>query len=814
MSSSKGTFREWSISYDHYDSVDEDRREALFALGNGFIVSRAAAPESTEDQVHYPGTYRVGCYNRLSTLIEGKEVENESLVNLPNWLPVSFRIAGGNWFSLEEADILAYRQELHMDKALLERKVRFKSREGMIFSLHEKRFVSMAQEHLMVLQQEISAENWSGTIEIRSGLDGAVQNNNVARYRPFNKRHLQTISTSRIGTECLGLIARTVQSGIDITLQARTRLLRQGQPLSCQRTVESDTDSIYESLLAELKEGESVVVEKVAALYTSHDMAITDCREAAQKALSQAQDFEALLEAHCMAWKKLWHHCRLDLQPKDQLPYFRLHMFQILQNISPHTADLDVGVPPSGWQGEEYHGQIFWDEMFIFPFLAYRFPTIARSLLLYRYRRLDAARKLASQAGYRGAMYPWRSASSGREETPLLQYNLYSGHWMEDFTYRQHHIGAIIAYSISNYVEVTGDKSFFAEYGAEMLVETARFWASLAQYNPNTDRYEIRGVVGPDEHHTHYPDACTEVEEEMGIDNNSYTNVMAAWTLMRAGQMYHLLTEQQQLDLREKIRLSTDELEQWKKISSRIRLVFLPNGTLDQFEGFSDLQDFDMDAFRQKWGAQRIDWRLEAEGDDINRYKASKQADTSLLLYLFTPVELQRIMQLMGYDISLNQLKDTIDNQIKHTANESSLSRIIHAGALAHFDPDASWKLFEKAQQIDLSPLEDDDSSEGIHLGSMGGTLGVLQHHYAGIEVQEDTLCFNPSLPSAFKEVSLDLLFRGVKLECKINHMELCVRSIDKQAEVVQIRYDSSIHSLKGGNLFCFSLKKSAKYIS
>ncbi|HEV7346902.1 glycoside hydrolase family 65 protein [Telluribacter sp.] len=807
MQSNKGTFLDWSIRYHHYDAADEGRREALFALGNGYLVSRAATPESAEDKIHYPGTYRVGCYNRLSTLIEGKVVENDSLVNLPNWLPLTFRIEGESWFLLEEVEILTYQQELHLDKALLERHVRFKTREGRICSLFEKRFLSMAQEHLMVLQQEIKVENWSGTLEVRSGLDGDVQNNNVARYAPFNKRHLQILSSARIGQECLELVGRTVQSGIDIALLARTRLQQGGKSVSCHRTVQASVNSISEYVYVKLKQDESLVVEKVVALYTSHDKALSDCREATHKALAQAQDFESLFKAHAAAWKKLWQHCRLDMIPQDQLPFLRLHIFQILQNISLHAADLDVGVPPSGWQGEEYHGQIFWDEMFLFPFLTFRFPTIARSLLLYRYRRLDAARSLAREAGYQGAMYPWRSARSGREETPLLQYNLYSKHWMEDFTYLQYHIGAIIAYSISNYVEVTGDKLFLADYGAEMLIEIARFWASLAQYNPESDRYEIRGVVGPDEHHTRYPDANPKDKLQRGINNNTYTNVMAAWTLLRAGQMYHQLTEQQQKDLQENIQLSPGELEKWESISRKIYLVILKDGTLDQFKGFIDLKSFDLEAFRQKWGNQRVDWRLVAQGDDTNHYKLSKQADTSLLLYLFSPTELQGILQHMGYSLSMEQLKKTIDLQMVYTANESSLSRIIHAGALAHLDGEASWLLFQKAQQIDLSPSEDEGSSEGIHLGAMGGTLGVIQHHYAGIGVQEGTLSFNPALPDSLMEFSLNLLFRGVELECRINRERIWVKSLNRQATDVTIRHARTTHKLTGGESFCFIIK-------
>ena len=224
-------------------------------------------------------------------------------------------------------------------------------------------------------------------------------------------------------------------------------------------------------------------------------------------------------------------------------------------------------MPPSGWQGEEYHGQIFWDELFVFPFLLFRFPALARSLLLYRYRRLPAARQLAEEQGYRGAMFPWRSARTGREETPRFQWNLLSDHWMPDHTHLQRHIGAIVAYNVWQYVQVTGDQSFLADYGAELILEIARFWASLAQYHPDLDRYEICGVVGPDEYHTHYPEA-----DAPGINNNTYTNVMAVWTLRQARAVLDQLPTQRRQELQDKLTLREKSLTSGMKSVGRCGL--------------------------------------------------------------------------------------------------------------------------------------------------------------------------------------------------------------------------------------------------
>jgi trehalose/maltose hydrolase-like predicted phosphorylase len=805
--------KDWRIVHRHYDPEDEGRREALFALGNGYLVSRAAAPESTEDAIHYPGTYRVGCYNRLQTTIEDKEVENESLVNLPNWLPLGFRINGSSWFSIDRVEILEYEQELNMEHAVLERRIHFKDEEGRQTKLVERRFVSMALPNLMGLQLELEACNWSGLLEIRSALDGKIRNNNVDRYAPFNKQHLKTISARRIADDCLELVSCTLQSSIEIALTARTRLWMADRRVHAERKTDADENSITEYLRVAVESGAVVQIEKIAALFTSKDKTIADCREAARKVINDAPDFNELFAEHCKAWEQLWTYCKLYTNAAEQLPYFRLHMFQIMQNISRHTTELDVGIPPSGWQGEEYHGHIFWDELFIFPFLAYRFPTTARAMLLYRYRRLDEARKLAKKAGYEGAMFPWRSASTGREETPLLQYNLYSGHWMKDDTYLQHHIGSIIAYSVANYVEVTDDQLFLAEYGAEMILEIARFWASKASYNPSRKRYEIRGVVGPDEHHTRYPSehplaGSNGSVEKAGINNNTYTNVMAAWTLGQAERMYRHLPEQRRQELTRLLNIRNDEPAQWEKMRKNMYLPILEDGTLEQYEGFSQLKEFDHQQFRQVYDDKRIDWVLEANDDSVVNYKIAKQADTSLLLYLFSPEELIGMNQEMGYSISKENLLNTIRYQIGYTANESSLSRVVFAGALANLDPESSWRFFKEAQDIDLSPKEDDDSSEGIHLGAMGGTLGVLQHHYLGIEIISGALVINPVLPPGLKWVKLSLQFRGVSISCEVSPELLTLRSVQDEAKTIMVGHRKLVKELAAGATVIFDIQQ------
>src|SRR5262245_45651562 len=262
----------------------------------------------------------------------------------------------------------------------------------------------------------------------------------------------------------------------------------------------------------------------------------------------------------------------------------RLNMFHLLQAVSLNSIGPDIGVPPRGWTGEAYQGHIFWDELFIFPFLNYRVPEITRSLLLYRYRRLSEARVAARRAGFQGAMFPWQSGSDGQEETQELNLNPRSHRWVPDNSYLQRHVGSAIAYNVWQYFQVTHDVEFLQCYGAELLLEIARFWSSLACCNDARGRYEIRGVIGPDEFHEGYPGAPTP-----GLNNNAYTNLMAVWVVCRALEVLDLLPAMRRAELMTQLGLSADEFARWDDISRRMYLPFHGDGIISQLEGYDKL---------------------------------------------------------------------------------------------------------------------------------------------------------------------------------------------------------------------------------
>jgi trehalose/maltose hydrolase-like predicted phosphorylase len=258
----------------------------------------------------------------------------------------------------------------------------------------------------------------------------------------------------------------------------------------------------------ELSMGEALTVEKMVTLFTGRDVATSEPADEAQRGLARLGRFSEVLERHLATWTHLWERLSIDFdQFTDELRILRLNLLHLLQTVSPNCANLDVGVPARGLHGEAYRGHIFWDELFIFPVLNLRLPMITRSLLLYRYRRLPEARHAAREAGYSGAMFPWQSGSDGREESQRLHLNPRSGRWNPDSSARAHHIGIAVAFNVWNFYQTTGDLAYLIDYGAEMLVEIARFWVSRATYDQERNRYSIRGVIGPDEFHSGYPNA-------------------------------------------------------------------------------------------------------------------------------------------------------------------------------------------------------------------------------------------------------------------------------------------------------------------
>jgi alpha,alpha-trehalase len=745
------------LGYDGFDPEAEGLREALTSTGNGYLCTRGAAEWEDADGVHYPGTYVHGGYNRETTILGGQPVLNEDLVNLPNWLVLMLRIEGEDAIRLADVALVSYRHELDIRNVTLVRQLRFRDAGGRETTLKSRRFVSMADPHHAAIEWTLVPENWSGRVEVVSALDGRVSNRGVVRYEQLEGRHLDPVSPRTLGPEVIALKAETRQSNLYVSQATRTRVFRGGQQLPVSRALYQMEDYVQQVLAFDVRQGAATRVEKMVAFYTSRDPAVSDTLVRAATSAARHDEFAASFRRHSAAWDELWRVCDVRAPGKDQVQLLlRLHIAHLLQVCSRHTADLDAGLPARGLNGEAYRGHVFWDEIYAFPFFNFRLPEVTRGLLMYRYRRMGEARAAAREAGFRGAMFPWQSGSEGTEETQRVHLNPLSGRWEPDLSRNQRHVNAAIFYNIWNYFLATNDLEFLDRYGAEMMLEIARFWASIAHFNPERERYEIHGVMGPDEFHEKYPDA-----PEGGLRNNAYTNITVAWLCDIAGKLLTLLPDGRVEALRARLGIGADELALWRDMSRRTFVPFHGDGIISQFEGYDELEELDWDAYRAKYGnIQRLDRILRAEGDDPNRYKITKQADTVMLFYLFSYEELREIFGRLGYDYRPDTAARSVAYYDRRTSHGSTLSFVTHAGVLAAVDPESSWDRFLVALRSDVDDIQGGTTKEGIHVGVMAGTLDVIQRYYAGTHVRGDVLYFDPRLPGQLDGLSFPIQFR------------------------------------------------------
>lgn len=756
--------------YDGYVPADERLRESLCTLGNGYFATRGALPECAADDVHYPGTYAAGCYDRLTSEVAGHRVENEDLVNLPNWLPLRFRPAGGDWLTPDTAPVLEHRQVLHLADGVLERRTRYGLGAGRVLDVRQLRLVHMADPHLAALRTEFTAQGFAGELEVEAALDGEVRNAGVPRYRDLAGRHLADVRTGTASPDTVWLGCRTHTSDIRIGMAAR---------LTADAPVSAGDGPLraVQRLRPVLTPGRARTVDRTVALHTSRDPAIADPLGAAVDRAGGAPGFDALLRTHRDAWSRLWRRTALDV-PGEAGRVLRLHLFHVLQTLSPHTAELDVGVPARGLHGEAYRGHVFWDELFVLPFLDLRLPEVSRALLRYRYRRLERARAAARAIGRRGAMYPWQSAADGREESQALHLNPRSGRWLPDHSRLQRHVGSAVAYNVWRYCEATGDTRFRHTEGAEMLLEIARFWADSATWDDRLGRHRIRGVMGPDEYHDAYPGAA-----EPGLDDNAYTNVTAAWVLTRTLELLASLPEPRRRELVERTGLDDAERRRWQQVSRTLHVPF-HDGVISQFEGYGDLAELDWDGYRARYGdIRRLDRILEAEGDTVNRYRASKQADVLMLGYLFSPAELRTLFRQLGYELDEDSWLRTVDHYLCRTSHGSTLSGLVHGWVLARARRADAWTFVQETLRGDVADVQGGTTGEGIHLGAMAGTLDLVQRGLTGLETRDGALWFDPVPLPGLSSYGVSLRYRehwGIRLRLRRGRLEVTVPSSDE----------------------------------
>ncbi|MFH1360642.1 MAG: glycosyl hydrolase family 65 protein [Candidatus Omnitrophota bacterium] len=802
----------WKLTYDKFIPEQEKLRETLCTLGNGYLGTRGAAPETSATTIHYPGTYIAGVYNELITKIADRDVANEDFVNCSNWLWLNYRIANGPWFDRQKVKILLWRKELNMRRGVLIRRLRWQDDQGRITFVENERIVSMADPHYAAMRCTIVAENYSAPITIRAGLDGMIINAGVDRYKQLNSKHLEPVSLGKVRNDGIYLQMQTNQSKLQITEAQKTIVYQQGQKIHpSMRILEHGKERIIQEFTLDVKEGNKYAIEKIVSIYTSRDQGIPDNCLAAQEAIVKVEEFEQLYKSHQARWRALWKRFDIEIEGNDFMQMaLRLHIFHLLQVASTYNEEIDAGLPARGLHGEAYRG-IFWDEMFTFPLYNLHAPEITRSLLMYRYRRLKAAKQYAQEHGYRGAMFPWQSASKGDETTQIIHLNPLSGKWGPDFSSTQRHISIAVAYNVWTYYYVTGDRDFLDRYGAEMLFEIAHFWSSLATLNPKTHRFDIEGVMGPDEFHEKYPGA-----EKGGLKNNAYTNVLVVWVLQKALAVLDLLAEEERSALLLKVNIDEQEIGRWREMIKKITVVMDKNGIIHQFEGYMNLKELDWKEYKNKYeDIHRIDRILKAEGLSPDDFKASKQADVLMIFYLLNDMEVKDIFEGLGYNYAKDIKKKNYDYYLPRTSHGSTLSRVVHgylAEKLGYHHQ--AMTFFMEALRSDMEDIQGGTTLEGIHCGVMGATVDIFLKCFMGLSFQNEQLTLDPRLPESIRSAQFQVRFRNIwfHIQIKPKALTICVEPLKEvslqSTQEIQVHIRGKAYKLIPGKCTVVSFQR------
>ncbi|MBN2236482.1 MAG: hypothetical protein JW729_02920, partial [Bacteroidales bacterium] len=773
---------DWSIAYHDYDPIKEKSRESLLAVGNGYFGTRGAMEEIVADEKHYPGTYIAGLYNRLESPIGDRMIENEDFVNSPNWTSVQFKINDSDWWDYKTAYFLNYTKKLCLKTGVFSKEFIVELEDKKQLKIESSRFASMDNPHVGSIQYKLTPLNFDGKISIKTGIDGAIENRGVNRYNSLNQKHTEPIY-QRTEDGFAQVIVSTVQSDVKIVMSQALKLSQSSdtKPIKCS-SYETEGQAYHEFVL-QVNQNETVYHEKNTSIYTSKDEGIEDAKKASEETLKSLGDYETILQKHVKTWEELWKTYDIVIDG-DRLSQklIRLHTFHMLASASPHNTNIDASVTARGLHGEAYRGHIFWDELFILPFYMLRSPEIAKSLMMYRYRRLDAARNYAEEYGYKGAMFPWQSGSDGREETQIVHLNPLTGKWGDDYSSLQRHVSLAIAYDVWEYYNSTNDKAFLEEAGAEMFLEICRFWVSKSIKNEETGRYSIEEVMGPDEFHEHAPNS-----KKGGLKDNAYTNIMVAWMLEKSKNILSAMNCSIEEDILSKLGITYHELLLWEEISKNLNLVISEDGIIAQFDGYFDLLELDWDAYREKYGnIYRMDRILKAEGKSADDYKLAKQADTLMTFFNLETKEVDRILEKLGYQLPEDYLSKNLHYYLNRTSHGSSLSRVVH-GQLAQLinDEELSWKLYQDALGSDFIDIQGGTTGEGIHTGVMASTVMLAISTYAGLNTHGDLLELNPKLPKHWNQIVFQISFKGITYHFDIKHDSIEIKSNKKTSVLV-----------------------------
>jgi trehalose/maltose hydrolase-like predicted phosphorylase len=724
----------WLITIDGWDPQKEASVEAVMAMVNGYLGVRAAVEEGSRAST--PATFLNGVFDASSEMVAQASVTPEhqvtaaptpELVVAPDWSQLQI-VVHGQPLSIESTELVEQHRTLDMRRGVMMREWRIRHGDNTT-RLRSLRCASLHDRHVLLQVLELTPEDWSGEVKLAAIVDGNVSNEGGVR-------HLVDHQTQQVEAGLL-LTTATSEKRIPIAFAAAARLEANGSRLDS--TAETTDTAVLQRWSFDAQQGQTVTLHKIVTVFTGRDD--TDPATCAIERLQSAIEMglPALLEASAEAWAGRWATADVEITgDRTAQCQTRFAIYHLIGSANPDDEHASPGA--RSLTGERYKGHVFWDtEIFVLPFFVYTHPQTARSLLMYRYNTLPAARDKARAYNYRGALYAWESTDSGVDVTPPFVYNA-AGERLDILTaLQEHHISADIAYAVWQYWHATGDDAFMLQAGAEMFLELAWFWASRAERGDD-GRYHIHKVIGPDEFHEH-------------ANDNAYTNRMAQWVLHEGLHIVEWLKAEQPdrwQTLSKEIGWDDAELETWQEVAEGLVDNFDPETKLfEQHRGYFNLEDVDLQSFEPR--KQSMDVILGWE--KLGRTQIIKQADVIMLLFLLGD----------KYD------REVHDANFRYyeprTSHDSSLSASFHALAAARLgDLETAQRYFRKAANIDLDFGKGVTAAGGVHIAALGGMWQALVFGFGGMFIGQSGPRFTPHVPEEWDRLCFSIQWRGKQL--------------------------------------------------
>lgn len=779
----------WTITEAAFKVETNHHNETIFALGNGYMGVRGTLEEdySGPAETTTPGIYINGVYGSEQILYDEEPPQQpqktQTILNLGNWTMINLCLDGEK-FDILQGEVDNYQRVLNMKEGKLERSLIWTSPSGKKVRIQTSRLLSFTDQHLGVIKYSVIPLNFSGAIKIVSAIEGNVRN----QYH-FRERKAVKVLDRDISQDNGYIIQKVDSTDISVGISIKNQLEVLSDAVEVNNFIEGE--KVLQEFNFDVEVDQEIVLYKYASFYTS-----LDCNDDTQDGKNYNSDYKNDITLECNGKKgsekglkvksfkenqnegnkvrkdeikekelkekvvtavenaaqkgyrqilseqqeylaDYWDD--VDVQIEGDLALQQAFRYNALNLLQSTGIDGRTNAAAKGLTGEFYEGHYFWDtETYILPFFLYNKPEVARSLLIYRYNNLDKARKNAERVRVDGALFPWRTIN-GEEAS-----SYYMGSTI------QFHIDADIAYSIKQYLSVTKDDDFLYNFGAEILFETARMWASRGSYIELLDnKFCINEVCGPDEY-------------KPGVNNNCYTNYMAKLNLEFAIETYKKMEREAASKLEqliEKISLAEEEINNWQKATDKMYLPFNEELAVHpQDDSFLKKDPIDIDSIPDQELPLVANWHPLA----IWRYQLIKQADVIML------------MLLLGDQFSIEQKKANYDYYEPKTTHDSSLSPSMYsiiASEIGYIED--AYNYFTQTARLDLDDYNE-NAYKGVHLACMGSAWMVLVQGFAGMRNYQGELHFKPYLPEKWDSYQFKIKFRNSRLRVKVSTEDVC----------------------------------------